>query len=510
MERTARILLALALVGATAVSVLIPVGPGGAAAAAPKTPLFGSEIDPYPSYSGQSTCDPTPKPGVVAFTQLVLPAYPTTGSYGISRDCAQGGQSEHKEGRAWDWRADSTDPQDLAAVQDLLGWLLATDQYGNAHALARRFGIMYIIWNRQIWRAYRPNDGWQPYTGSNPHIDHVHFSFGWPGAYQTTSYWSQNDGFTPYGIFTGGASTAVGQLVPGGDSETVTGPGAGGGPQINIMTRIGDLYGAYFPYDVGFRGGVWVTTSDVDGNGLSEIVSGPGAGGGPHVRVIEAMNALRVITDFFAFDPSFGGGVRVAAGNFDSDTSSEVVTAAGPGGGPHVRLWNVDAGVVGELAGFFAYAPSFTGGVWVAAGNIDGTGGDELVTGAGPGGGPHVRVFKVSGGSVTEIASFFAYDSKYSGGVRVAVGDVDGDGKAEIVTTPGAGGGPHVRIFAYNGSSIFEKNSFMATSPDMTRGLFPAVGPILDGSTGKIVIGSGAGDLTRIRLREGSGVQVPG
>lgn len=156
--------------------------------AAPPGKNLGPLIDGYQSYVGQSTCDATPKPGVAEFRDMVLAAYPGTGDSGIGRACNVGGQSEHKEGRAWDWRVSATSQGHIA--NDALNWLLATDKFGNKHALARRFGIMYIIWNRQVWRAYDPDAGWRPYTGENPHTDHVHFSFGWPGANKQTTWWA--------------------------------------------------------------------------------------------------------------------------------------------------------------------------------------------------------------------------------------------------------------------------------------------------------------------------------
>ena len=90
--------------------------------------------------------------------------------------------------------------------------------------------------------------------------------------------------------------------------------------------------------------------------------------------------------------------------------------------------------------------PAFTGGVFVAAGDVNGDGCADIVTGAGAGGGPHVRVF--DGRTGTETHGFFAFAPAFTGGVRVAAGDVNGDGHAEIIIGAGPGGaarGPRVR-----------------------------------------------------------------
>ncbi len=151
---------------------------------APPARSFSSPIDPLASYDPQSTCDPTAKAGVKAFRDLILATYPCTGDFGIERACNVGGTSEHKEGRAWDWKVAVGNQ----AADDLLAWLLAPDAQGNTYAMVRRLGVMYIVWNKKIWGAYRPQDGWRAYSG-NPHTDHVHFSFSWAGANKTTSYW---------------------------------------------------------------------------------------------------------------------------------------------------------------------------------------------------------------------------------------------------------------------------------------------------------------------------------
>ena len=150
----------------------------------------GPEIEGYARYEGQATCDPAAKPGTLALRNRLLSRYPVTSSSGISRGCDVGGKSEHKEGRAFDWGANVGNGAQRAAVEDFLRFLFATDSYGHQHALARRMGVMYVIWNQQIWHAYRADLGWQPYSGSSPHTDHVHISLSWAGARAETSYYS--------------------------------------------------------------------------------------------------------------------------------------------------------------------------------------------------------------------------------------------------------------------------------------------------------------------------------
>ena len=134
-------------------------------------------------------------------------------------------------------------------------------------------------------------------------------------------------------------------------------------------------------------------------------------------------------------------------------------------------MFGVDAGNVTEVASFYAYDPAFSGGVNVAAADMTGDGVAEIITGAGPSAAPHVRVIEFKGGALTELASFYAYDAAFTGGVSVAGGDVDGDGIAEVITGAGAGAGPHVRVFAVDAGSVTERASFYAYDPAFSGGV---------------------------------------
>ena len=171
-----------------------------------------------------------------------------------------------------------------------------------------------------------------------------------------------------------------------------------------------------------------ISVGDLESDGTVEIVTGTEDGGGPQIRIFNA-NGVLIHPGFFAYDTAFRGGVNVAIGDLNNDGWYEIIAGAGVGGGPHVRVFNKDGKVINP--GFFAYDPSFRGGVNVAVGDLDGDHDDEIITGPGDGGGPQIRVFSKEG--LLLNPGFFAYDESGRNGVEVSAGDLDGDGRDEII-----------------------------------------------------------------------------
>jgi hypothetical protein len=196
-SRLAAVLAVCAVALGLVASTVVPTPPP--ARALGYSPL----VDAPAPYDGQRTCTRTPAPGTVALAAWLMRTYPATGSMGMMRACGTGGRSEHKDGRAFDWAADVRRKAQRRAAYDFIRKALATDEAGNAHALARRMGIMYLIYNDTIWSSYR---GFAPRPYLNAacktrkkcsrtlrHKNHVHLSLGLAGAAAQTSWYRERD-----------------------------------------------------------------------------------------------------------------------------------------------------------------------------------------------------------------------------------------------------------------------------------------------------------------------------
>jgi len=249
--------------------------------------------------------------------------------------------------------------------------------------------------------------------------------------------------------FKGGVSFASGDLNNDGQEEIITAPGPGGGPHIKIFNLNGELVGQFMAFNSNFRGGVKIAATDVNHDGKDEIIAVQATAGNSEIRIFKGNGQF--LGSFYAYDSKFKGGLNIATGDVDGDGEAEIVTGLDAGKIPEVRIFKA----IGVLQGqFLAYPKSFRGGVRVSVAKTQigsGRGRAQIITAPGQGGGPNLEIFDNKG---KLLAHWFAYNSNFHGGVNLAKADVDNDGLDEIITAAGPGGAPHVRVFKADGRIV--------------------------------------------------------
>jgi hypothetical protein len=248
------------------------------------------------------------------------------------------------------------------------------------------------------------------------------------------------------------------------------------------------------------------------------IVVGAEAGAGPRVKLVDVDNG-QVIASFLAYDASFRGGVRVAVADLNGDGQAEIITAPGAGTAAIVKVFDIH-GI--ELTDFQtkAYA-GFKGGVFVAVGDVNGDGRPDIITSPGCGMTANIKVFKNRVGIISDkpdpiannpISSFLAFGG--TTGATVAAGDFTGDGRAEIVVGNGPGMSPRVRVFDVTtiattsdprlAANILELRPMNA---DDRGGLFVAVGNVRGNSRPEIIVGNGTQGRGRVEMFDSGGTR---
>jgi hypothetical protein len=398
-----------------------PPAPQGAAgvtgdAGLPSWPFPSAPIEDMPPYDGQSTCSPSPKPGMVAFQNLLHDAFPSVGMGHISRSCSSGGTSEHKEGRALDWPVNVNNGTQAAYAQQVISWLLASDSRGNRYANARRLGIMYIIWNRQMFRMYRPEQGWQPYTGASPHTDHVHFSLTRAGGAGNTSWWAPD--LTSPPIDQRSAVTTV----DGHYDEPVTGDFDGDGRDDVLWYQPGVArdfiwWGrsnrTFVGTEVTVNGTYRPATGDFDGDGRTDILFH--APGTTPDYIWYGSSSRR----FRSIGYRANGSYRPLTGDFDGDFRDDILWYA-PGRTAD-SLWKGSATRV--LRGV---SVSVNGVYQPLTGDWDGDGRHDVLW-YGPGAGSDIAWF---GGPLGFTGKGMTVSGTYPGAVA---GDLNGDVRDDVV-----------------------------------------------------------------------------
>ncbi|MGL6075738.1 MAG: Ig-like domain-containing protein [Fimbriiglobus sp.] len=260
---------------------------------------------------------------------------------------------------------------------------------------------------------------------------------------------------TPFPSFSGGVRTAAADFNRDGVADIVIGTGPGRSTRVVILD--GKNQATLFtvdPFEEAFRGGVFVSVGDVTGDGLPDLAITPDEGGGPRVDVYSGAEGFPKLNAFLGIDDSaFRGGARSSIADMDGDGFGDLIVVAGFGGGPRVASFNGKSltGTPQRLFGdFFAFEQTLRNGVFVTAGDLNGDGKADLIAGGGPGGGPRVLALdgaKLIDNQQTTLANFFSGDVNSRGGIRLAVKDLDGDNLVDLLVGSGTKAGSKATTF---------------------------------------------------------------
>lgn len=278
--------------------------------------------------------------------------------------------------------------------------------------------------------------------------------------------------------------------------KIVLAPEVGLPPEILLLDSQGNLESSFLAYSKNFKGGVNVAVGDVTGDGQEEIVTAPLAGGGPHVRIFDSLG--NIVSEFFAYEAKFNGGVNIAVGDVTGDSQEEIVTTPFSGANQKIKVFD-NKGTL--LSAFLAYDTKFSGGINLAIGDVNNDGFGEIVTAPRNNYTPEIRVFNISG---RPISRFLAYDDTWTGGVNVTVGDVNNDKWPEIVTVPSKGRAPAVKVFNLKGRL---KSEFMPYSKYLTTGIKILASDISGDNLPEILTLPNQGSTALMRIFDSAGLE---
>ncbi|MFO0804134.1 MAG: FG-GAP-like repeat-containing protein [Gemmataceae bacterium] len=274
-----------------------------------------------------------------------------------------------------------------------------------------------------------------------------------------------------------------------------------GGSQATAYNPDGSARFSLNPFP-GFTGGVRTAAADFTGDGVADVVVGTGPGRATRVIVFDGVTQQALFT-VDPFEPSFTGGVYVATGDVNGDGVPDLAITPDEGGGPRVDIYS--GGNFSRLVSFFGIDDaSFRGGARASIADITGDGRGDLIVVAGFGGGPRVSAY--DGTTLTGVRrkvfnDFFAFEQSLRNGIFVAAGDLNGDGIADLVAGGGPGGGPRVLVF--DGASLLSNEyvhlaNFFGGDPNSRGGIRLTVKDLDVDSKADLVVGSGTGAGSRV------------
>lgn len=249
-----------------------------------------------------------------------------------------------------------------------------------------------------------------------------------------------------------GVHVSAGDVTGDHKAEIVIGTGVGSDPLVKIFTDQGTLLAQFNPYPASRKIGVAVATGDVDGDGTAEILTIPAASAA-QVRIFKYSASSRkvtVVTQSFVYPTAAHNGFTIETGDLNLDGKAEFIVAARTNGSTVSTFRVTSDKKIVRLLKFSPYNYTFATGITTAVGDVNGDGRGDILTTAGPNYYSHVKAFTTAG---KLIAGFLPASTAYRGGVDLTTFDVNGDGRDEVITATYGTGDPGIRTFRYSGAT---------------------------------------------------------
>lgn len=289
--------------------------------------------------------------------------------------------------------------------------------------------------------------------------------------------------------FRGGINVICGDVDENGKDEIITSPKNGGVSHIRIFDEKGKSINSFYAYPEKYNFGTNVALGDVDGDGKKEIITSPEI----NDSTIKIFKDQKPILEFQAWK-NVKIGAAVASGDINSDGKDEIILGAGKGGGPQIKIYNHESK---ELSSFFAFHPRSREGVDIAASDVDQDGKSEIIISEKKGNPALIKIHK-SDKINSLVSSFYAYPKNLKVGADIAVGDLGGDGKVEIVTASSLSGGTQIRGFKIDGEPL--PINFFAFDNNFHGEADVAICNLDGVGKKEIVVGAGQGGSPQVRI----------